>query len=73
LLRIRQIAREGGLFDSKGLTKIQEQEIIEFMYEKKDRLREISLRMAQKIADLRNMSPTRWQVLTESTCMKRAV
>jgi hypothetical protein len=73
LLRIKQIAREGGLFDSKGLTKIQEQEIIEFMYEKKDRLREISLRMAQKIADLRNMSPTRWQVLTESTCMKRAV
>ena len=73
LLRIRQIAREGGLFDTKGLTKIQEQEIIEFMYEKKDRLREISLRMAQKIADLRNMSPTRWQVLTESTCMKRRV
>jgi len=73
LLRIKQIAREGGLFDSKGLTKIQEQEIIEFMYEKKDRLREISLRMAQKIADLRNMSPTKWKVLTESTCMKRAV
>jgi len=73
LLRIRQIAREGGLFDTKGLTKIQEQEIIEFMYEKKDRLREISLRMAQKIADLRNMSPSRWKVLTESTCMKRAV
>ena len=73
LLRIKQIAREGGLFDSKGLTKIQEQEIIEFMYENQDRLREISLRMAQKIADLRNMSPNRWQVLTESTCMKRAV
>jgi hypothetical protein len=73
LLRIRQIAREGGLFDTKGLTKIQEQEIIEFMYEKKDRLREISLRMAQKIADLRNMDSNRWKVLTESTCMKRAV
>ena len=73
LLRIRQIAREGGLFDTKGLTKIQEQEIIEFMYEKKDRLREISLRMAQKIADLRNMDKNRWKVLTESTCMKRRV
>ena len=73
LLRIRQIAREGGLFDTKGLTKIQEQEIIEFMYEKKDRLREISLRMAQKIADLRNMDSKRWQTLTEATCMKRVV
>ena len=43
------------------------------MYEKKDRLREISLRMAQKIADLRNMDKNRWKVLTESTCMKRRV
>ena len=73
LLRIKQIAREGGLFDTKGLTKIQEQEIIEFMYENKNKLREISLRMAQKIADLRNMDGKRWKVLTESTCMKRRV
>ena len=73
LLRIKQIAREGGLFDTKGLTKIQEQEIIEFMYENKNKLREISLRMAQKIADLRNMDSNRWKVLTESTCMKRVV
>jgi hypothetical protein len=73
LLRIKQIAREGGLFDTKGLTKIQEQEIIEFMYENKNKLREISLRMAQKIADLRNMDSNRWKLLTESTCMKRAV
>ncbi len=73
LLRIKQIAREGGLFDTKGLTKIQEQEIIDFMYDKQDKLREISLRMAQKIADLRNMDKNRWKVLTESTCMKRAV
>jgi hypothetical protein len=73
LLRIKQIAREGGLFDTKGLTKVQEQEIIDFMYENKNKLREISLRMAQKIADLRNMDSNRWKLLTESTCMKRAV
>ena len=73
LLRIKQIAREGGLFDTKGLTKVQEQEIIEFMYENKNKLREISLRMAQKIADLRNMDSKRWQTLTEATCMKRVV
>ena len=73
LLRIKQIAREGGLFDTKGLTKVQEQEIIDFMYENKNKLREISLRMAQKIADLRNMDSNRWKLLTESACMKRAV
>ena len=73
IMRIKQIARDGGLFDTKGLTKIQEEEIIEFMIEKQDRLREVSLRMAQKIADLRNMDSNRWKLLTESTCMKRNV
>jgi len=73
IMRIKQIARDGGLFDTKGLTKIQEEEIIEFMIEKQDRLREVSLRMAQKIADLRNMDKNRWKLLCESTCMKRNV
>ena len=72
-MRIKQIARDGGLFDTKGLTKIQEEEILEFIIENQDRLREVSLRMAQKIADLRNMNKDRWKVLAESTCMKRRV
>jgi len=73
ILRIKQIARDGGLFDTKGLTKDQEVEIINFMVDNQKRLREVSLRMAQKIADLRNMSKTgdRWMSLAESTCMKR--
>ena len=73
IMRIKQIARDGGLFDTKGLTKIEEQEILEFIIENQDRLREVSLRMAQKIADLRNMNKDRWKVLAESTCMKRRV
>jgi len=73
IMRIKQISRDGGLFDTKGLTKIQEQEIIEFMVENQDRLREVSLRMAQKIADLLNMNKARWKALAESTCMKRRV
>ena len=73
IMRIKQIARDGGLFDTKGLTKIEEQEIIEFMVDEQDRLREVSLRMAQKIADLRNMNKARWKTLAESTCMKRRV
>lgn len=73
LLRIKQIARDGGLFDSKGLTKEQEVEVIEFMEENQKRLREISLRMAQKIADLLQMAPVdgRWKRLAETTCMRR--
>ena len=37
----------------------------------KDKLREMSLRMAMKIADLRKMSPLKWKALAETTCMVR--
>ena len=69
-LRIEQIVGDGMLdeyeFGPKG-----NQEIIDFMLEKSARLREISLRMVLKVADLRKMSPKTWKELAESTCMKR--
>lgn len=69
-LRIKQIARSGGLFTEYGLDKMQENEIIDFMKTNQNRLREMSLRMAIKLADLRRMSPNRWQGIAENTCMK---
>ena len=73
ILRIKQIARDGGLFDTKGLTKDQEVEIIDFLESNQARMREISLRMAQKLADLCKMAPqnNRWKRIAETTCMKR--
>jgi len=70
-LRIEQIAETGDLFQDYSLTKEQEAEIIEFMRENKEMLRELSLRMALKIADLFAISQTRWQALARSTCMRR--
>jgi len=40
------------------------------MHENRNRLREMSLRMAIKLADLKRMSKDRWQSIAESTCMK---
>jgi hypothetical protein len=37
----------------------------------KSKLRELSLRMALKIADLTKVSASNWRVLAESTVMKR--
>ena len=73
ILRIKQIARDGGLFDTKGLSKEQEVEIVDFLEENQAKMREISLRMAQKLADLCKMAPknNRWKRLAETTCMKR--
>ncbi len=70
ILRIKQIARTGELFADLEISTEGQDEIIAFMDEYKDRLREMSLRMAIKIAQLYKSFPTKWQSLAQTTCMK---
>lgn len=70
-LRIRQIARSGQLFPEYGMDAEGEAEILEFMHETQNQLREVSLRMAIKLADLRRMDPTNWKIVAQNTCMKQ--
>jgi hypothetical protein len=72
VLRIKQIARSGELFADLELSEIAQDEIIGFMDANKNRLREMSLRMAIKIGQLYKSFPTKWQALAQSTCMKSA-
>ena len=72
ILRIKQIAKDGELFDGYDFEQIAQDEIIAFMDVNKNKLREMSLRMALKIADLRKSFPNRWQAMAKSTCMKQA-
>jgi hypothetical protein len=72
ILRIRQIATDGVLFADYDFDPCVQDEIIDFMNANQNRLREMSLRMAIKIADLRKMSVTNWKRLAETTCMKPA-
>jgi hypothetical protein len=72
ILRIRQIANDGVLFADYDFEPAVQDEIIDFMNTNQNRLREMSLRMAIKIADLRKMSVTNWKRLAETTCMKPA-
>jgi hypothetical protein len=72
ILRIRQIATDGVLFADYDFEPAVQDEIIDFMNTNQNRLREMSLRMAIKIADLRKMSVTNWKRLAETTCMKPA-
>lgn len=69
ILRIRQIFRKGDLFQDYDFTPEQGEEIVQFMQDNHAKLREISLRMALKLADLTKISDN-WQALAESTCMK---
>jgi hypothetical protein len=73
MLRIRQVNRDapGGLFNDYNFQNNEGEEILNFMEKNIKRLRELSIRMALKIADLHKISANKWQVLAESTCMTR--
>jgi hypothetical protein len=72
MLRIRQIVGDGMLdaydFEEPEITI---PEIVSFIDTNKTRLRELSLRMVLKIADLRKSFPATWQAMATTTCMRR--
>ena len=74
LLRIKQVHRDtdGGLFRDYGFEFDEADQVLQFMWDNKARLRELSMRMALKIADLVKISPANWRALAESTVMRRA-
>jgi hypothetical protein len=69
-LRIKQIFRQGSLFKDYDFTPEKGEEILAFMEANQTQLREMSLRMALKLADLTKVSESNWQALARSTCMK---
>ena len=72
ILRIKQIASDGVLFADYDFEQETQDEIIDFMNVNQERVREMSLRMAIKIADLRKSFPNNWKRMAETTCMKAA-
>jgi hypothetical protein len=72
VLRIKQIAKDGGLFEDYDFEEVVKDEIIEFLEVNKNKMREMSLRMAIKVADLRKSFPLKWKSMAEVTCMKTA-
>jgi hypothetical protein len=72
ILRIRQIASDGVLFADYDFGSEVQESILEFMSANQNRLREMSLRMAIKIADLVKSFPNNWRRMAETTCMRSA-
>ena len=70
ILRIKQIAKDGELFADYNFEQVVQDEIIEFMDTNRNKLREMSLRMAIKIADLRKSFPLKWKAMASVTCMR---
>lgn len=72
ILRIKQIASSTEFFAKHNFGQSEVDELLEFMFENKDKLREISLRMALKLADLFAMDKGSWKDVARITCMRSA-
>ena len=72
MLRIRQVYRDAdpGLFVDYDFSKEQEVEILDFMWENRSKIREMSLRMCLKLADLVKISASNWKSLARATCVR---
>ena len=71
LLRIKQVARDCDLFADMALDETAQDEVIQFMADNQNNMREMSLRMAIKIAQLRRGFVFNWQEMAKRTCMQR--
>jgi hypothetical protein len=71
ILRIKQVVKQGQMLERYDFPECVEDEIIEFVEANQDKLRELSLRMVLKIADLKKGFPTNWTAMVKTTCMKR--
>jgi len=72
LLRIKQVVRDAGMLDAYDLTDEAKAECVEFVNVNADRMRELSLRMVLKVADIRVSMPAKWRAVVEVTCMRNA-
>jgi len=70
LLRIRQVVRDGMLkpYEFNG---IQESQVLSFVTDNAEYLREISLRMTKKVADFVKTDPKGWYAMAEATCLTK--
>jgi len=71
LLWIRNIV-DAGMLDRYDFDRNTVAEVLEFINVNRSSLRELSLRMVLKIADLRRAFAKNWQAMARTTCMRRA-
>jgi len=70
ILRIKQIVGDG-MLDAYEFEPIQKDEVVDFIVSNAGKLRELSLRMVLKVADLRKAFPATWMAMARTTCMRR--
>ena len=72
VLRCKQIVADG-MLNEYQFTQDEQEDLMNFMFDNKEKMREISLRMVTKLADLKkSFGDEKWKRTAEVTCMRRA-
>jgi len=69
MVRIRQVI-DAGLLKGRGLTVDQEKDVVDFIVKNQAKLRELSLRIALKVAVIRKSDKKNWEATARVTCCK---
>ena len=69
MLRIKQIVGDG-MLNSYEFQEFEKDEVVEFIDVNRKAMRELSLRMVLKVADLRKSMPGNWRNVASLTCMR---
>ena len=72
LLRIKQVVRDADMLSAYELSDEHKTEVVQFIMDNAKRMRELSLRMVLKVADIRVAMPDKWQAVVEVTCMRNS-
>lgn len=69
IIRIKQVVKQG-LLEGRGLTKSEQDEVVKFVVDNADRMRELSLRAILKLAVIRKTGGARWERMATVTVLK---
>lgn len=69
LIRIQQVLKQGMLEDM-GIHEDDQAEIVKYLETNSDKLRELSLRMVLKLANLIKMNRNTWKTIADITCRR---
>ena len=72
LLRIKQVVRDADMLSAYDMSDEHKTEVVQFIMDNAKRMRELSLRMVLKVADIRASMPDKWKAVVEVTCMRNA-
>jgi len=69
MVRIRQVVSQG-LLGNVGIDVTAQNEVVAFIEDNKDSLRELSIRVALKVASIRKLRQEKWQKIAKITCCR---